>query len=593
MNQLFISYRREDSAAGRLADQLRRELGEDKVFFDVSNIRAGDDFAAVIQSRIQNSTILLAVIGKNWCGEINGRRRLDDEEDFVRLEIAAALKRRIRVIPVLVAGASMPAVEELPNDIKELRRYNWIEIRDVSFDRDVAALIRDITGESFLKKLFSRVPKSLVWPAAGAALAAAVVFVWFNPLERTAPFIDPSSFRLKLQVRLSDAFGPVDKPPELKLAHRLPREMGTQLLELGKPIMDREFEYESPVFMPSKGERYLGLLHRIVRESTLVGPRRVEVCFERKVETLNREPIVRLKCEEGGSCQVAPDDFGWAQTCAPEAHSFFFSVAYAQTLKSSSESGWAVPSLQTLRGLHGGKETRGFTEFKLTSGPLPSLKEADRLIHAIRVNGVPIYIDGLPPEVNAAPFNSEAGVKLEFGVENLDFAGKNAGQEHIDVSLRFMKGARLIRQADVRLQYVALRPKPETSLTIDQDVTLRWEAIYHRGKRQDVYQIFLLSTPSVKEAQERKRRIDEAKLSVGDIPLVAVLRPPLGENTNFGVALGIQQPSGQVKFTFDDETSQKVCRGVIKLNSGSSLMGNSPYRRNIDNIKDSKQCRYF
>ena len=266
-------------------------------------------------------------------------------------------------------------------------------------------------------------------------------------------------------------------------------------------------------------------------------------------------------------------------------------VAYAQMLKLPAGSSWSVPSIQTLRKLHGGTESRGFTEFKLMSGPLPSLKEADRLIYAIRVNGVPIYIDGLPPEVDPAPFNSEAGVSLEFGIENLDFAGKNAGQEYIDVSLQFMKGVQLIRLADVRLRYVALRPKPETPLPIDRDLTLRWQGTYHRGKRQDAYQIFLLSTPSVEEAQARKRRIDEAKFSVGDIPLVAVLRPPLEKNPEFGVAAGIQQPSGQIKFTFDDESSQRICRGVIKLNS--SLMGKGPYRRNIDDIKDSKQCRYF
>ena len=594
MDQLFISYRREDSTAGRLADHLRQKLGEDKVFFDVKNIKAGDDFATVIENTIQNSTIFLAVIGKSWSGEINARRRLDDEKDFVRLEIAAALKRKIRVIPVLVGGAVMPPVEDLPHDIKELRRYNWIEIRDASFDRDVAALIEDITGEPFLKKPFFSVRNPLIWLAAGAVLAAAGVYVWFNPLGTTAPLVDPSSFRMKLQVHLSDAFGRVDKAPEFKLAHRLPRDMGTQLLELGKPIVEQEFEYESPVFMPSKGERYLGLLHRIVQEATLGGPRRVEVCFERKVETLNREPIVRLKCEEGGSCQVAPDDFGWAQTCPLDTRgSVLTGVAYAQTHNSSAESGWIVPSLQTLRKLHGGKETKGFTEFKLTSGPLPSLKEADRLIYGIRVNGVPIYIDGLPPEVDPVPFNSEAGISLEFGIENLDFAGKNAGQEYIDVSLQFMKGTRLIRQAGVRLRYVALRSKPETQLTVDQGLTLRWQGTYYPGKRQDVYQIFLLSTPSVKEAQERKDRIDRAKLSVGNIPLVAVLRPPLGENANFGVALGIRQASGQVKFTFDDGTSQTLCRDLIKVIANSSLMGSSPYRRNIDNIKDSKQCRYL
>ncbi len=593
MARLFISYRREDSAAGRLADHLRQKLGEKEIFFDVKNIKAGDDFAKVIESGIASSEVLLAVIGKSWLGETAGHRRLDDEKDFVRLEIAAALKRKIRVVPVLVEGASMPAEEDLPPELKGLRRHNWMEIRDVSFDRDVAALIEDLTGKPFSTGQ-SLLKKPVIWLGACAALAVVGVLVWLQRPQGPALPINSPDFKLQLQVRLNEAFGPVDKAPELKLAHRLPRDMGTNLLEVGKPIEDRRFEYESPVFMPPKGERYRGLLHRIVREAVQGEPRWLEVCFERKVDTLTRDPIIRLRCDEGGTCQVAPDDFGWAQPCRSQVgSSSLISVAHAGAGKAPAESGWVVPSLQTLRGLQGGTATIAYTEFMLTSGPLLGLKGADRVTYAIRVNGVPIYIDGLPPEVYAVPFNAETGLKLEFGLENLDFSGKNAGYEDIELTLQFMQGDRLIRQAVVRLQYVALRSKPETQVTADQDLAIRWKGDYHPGKRDDVYQIFLLATPSVKEAENRKKRIDEARLSVDSLPILAVVRPPLGENQNFGVALGIRQPSGQVKFTFDDETSRRLCRGVIRLAAESRLMDNSAFRRSVDDRRDSKQCRQF
>src|ERR1043165_3354644 len=105
---IFISYRRNDSAgyAGRLFDGLSAHFGEDQIFMDIDYIEPGEDFVQAIETAVGSCEILIALIGPSWLTieNVTGRR-LDNPNDFVRLEIVAALARGIRVIPVLVQGA--------------------------------------------------------------------------------------------------------------------------------------------------------------------------------------------------------------------------------------------------------------------------------------------------------------------------------------------------------------------------------------------------------------------------------------------------------------------------------------------------------
>src|SRR5215204_5337453 len=115
--KIFISYRRDDGGhAGRLQARLAREFGEDAVFFDLNTIEPGERFADKIREAAASSHVLLAVIGPRWLApEADGKRRLDDPEDYVRAEIASALKQGVRVIPVLVQDAPVPRAEDLPD----------------------------------------------------------------------------------------------------------------------------------------------------------------------------------------------------------------------------------------------------------------------------------------------------------------------------------------------------------------------------------------------------------------------------------------------------------------------------------------------
>ena len=142
---IFINYRREDSAAtaGRLHDRLAQVFGRKDIFMDVDQIPPGIDFVAHLNSQVAACKAFLVVIGPHWLNVKNeaGERRLHQPDDFVAIEIAAALARDIRVIPVLVDRAIIPKASELPDSLKPLVRRQAIDLRQAHFGRDSEALI--------------------------------------------------------------------------------------------------------------------------------------------------------------------------------------------------------------------------------------------------------------------------------------------------------------------------------------------------------------------------------------------------------------------------------------------------------------------
>jgi TPR repeat protein len=143
--QIFISYRREDAApwARLVYDGLFKRFPQNQIFIDVDNIDLGIDFVKAIEKSVGSCDVLIAVMGRRWLltSDQDGRRRLDNPEDFVRVEIRAALKRGIRVIPVLVEGATMPRSGELPEDLKPLARLNALNVSHERFRADAERLI--------------------------------------------------------------------------------------------------------------------------------------------------------------------------------------------------------------------------------------------------------------------------------------------------------------------------------------------------------------------------------------------------------------------------------------------------------------------
>ena len=184
--KLFINYRREDTApyAGRLYDRLIAHFGEDQVFIDIDQIEPGEDFVEVINRKVGTCDIAIVAIGPNWlrATDASGKRRLDDEEDFVRMEIVAALQRDIRVIPVLVGGAQMPRKQDLPEPLAPLSRRNAIELSETRFHADVKRLIEAI------EKSFAVVEKKTELSATPVATPAEPASVRLSDSkDRTTP----------------------------------------------------------------------------------------------------------------------------------------------------------------------------------------------------------------------------------------------------------------------------------------------------------------------------------------------------------------------------------------------------------------------
>jgi hypothetical protein len=146
---IFVSYRRSDTAdvTGRIYDRLVERFGKETVFKDVDSIPLGVDFREHLDQMVARCRVLLVVIGDDWVSAVDetGRKRLEDPRDFVHIEIEAALRRRVPVIPVLVQGASVPAESELPAGLSTLSYRNGIPVRpDPDFHRDMDRLVAGI-----------------------------------------------------------------------------------------------------------------------------------------------------------------------------------------------------------------------------------------------------------------------------------------------------------------------------------------------------------------------------------------------------------------------------------------------------------------
>jgi hypothetical protein len=144
---VFLSYRRDDAAAYALLlfQSLSDRYGHN-VFMDIETLAPGMDFVDAINDTLGRCDILLALVGRGWltASDAEGNPRLENPEDFVRLEIEAALARNIRVVPVLVGGALMPRRNQLPGDLAKLARRHAFELSDTRWRTDVAALIKAI-----------------------------------------------------------------------------------------------------------------------------------------------------------------------------------------------------------------------------------------------------------------------------------------------------------------------------------------------------------------------------------------------------------------------------------------------------------------
>ena len=219
MAAVFISYRRDDSEgqARTLFRDLSEILGKNAVFMDVDSIALGRDFREVLQERLASSDSMLVLIGARWLtAEDSAGRRLDHPDDYVRQEIAAALKRKIPVTPVLVQGARIPDQTQLPDDLKDLAYRNGFELSHTRWDSDVRELIQRLG----LRPTHNKAPRSVrpswwrPWAGGVGALVLALLLwlgakQWFDG----APPANCTAFYGPYDVTLKQSSGPTSCGP--------------------------------------------------------------------------------------------------------------------------------------------------------------------------------------------------------------------------------------------------------------------------------------------------------------------------------------------------------------------------------------------
>lgn len=228
--KIFVSYRRQDAGgeAGRLSDVLQEAFKHDRVFMDVDTIEPGSDFVDVINNAVSSCDVMLVMIGPHWTmiKDASGKRRLDNPDDFVRLEIGVALKRNIRVIPVLVNGATMPTADQLPDDLDGITRRHAHELSSSRWKYDSDQLIillekllllkRIDKDEEDQKKIFVKKDKEKSWWAKyylwviGVSLVA-IVLLNIPPADPYAENIEDTTYPELEDLHMEDAD---DNPPQ-------------------------------------------------------------------------------------------------------------------------------------------------------------------------------------------------------------------------------------------------------------------------------------------------------------------------------------------------------------------------------------------
>lgn len=585
MRRVFISYRRKDSEGqtGRLFDALKRRFGEEHIFRDLENLPPGVVFPEAINQALTDCDVMLVMIGPGWISAAGPKgRRIDEADDFVRKEVAKALGRKdVCVIPVLVGGANMPEEQELPEDLHALHWRSASELSDTRWDYDVERL-----GDAVAKQWripvsdTSRTAKSAgnrigVWVACIAVAVVVLGGTLFyhahsspnrsgssatNTVSAPSPL--PST-TAKLQFSLkSDK----DDRPNLSFLQKHPKWVDAHTIG-----PEPDGHYELPVDWPNPVEDHFeaSAVRSVTNSNKQDQPvaRPTELCFTSspKPPTNNAPFGVVMECREGEKCSLV-DNYGWATACALQKAEvgprFDLIPALLAQGPGGSETGpgWRVPSLATLQQMKDTKRA-GYTEFSIKASSLSGLEAADRFRYQISANGAPLYIDGWPPEDMLKQFNASQGLDFSFGLENLSFSGADKGCENIDVVLEFRKGGIPIKTIRLSRQYAALRDAVPEVQSVDGH-SFTWSGTYVKPKNEDRAEVFVTTTDAARAVQT-KSRIGAANLSYQGMPVIGVIRPPL-DKENYGIVVGLVQPSGQVKFTFDPTFAQQFKNWVLQ-----------------------------
>jgi hypothetical protein len=354
--------------------------------------------------------------------------------------------------------------------------------------------------------------------------------------------------------------------------------------------LDLDGWFTRTIDVPTSGDPFRAVVKRAAYEAKAVrqGLPVTEICAE--IATANPEsgnPAARLYCTEGQGCRRDSfEDQGGAEVCEAVGPDSFSSseMRDAGLTPTSTRLIWRIPSLETLRerdrkGLLGGI---GFTEFKIESShPLDS--DADAFSYEVFVNDIPVRVDGMQPELLSEPLSSDDPLKFQFGLQNLSFSGADGGCDQIAVEINLLfEGEPLEPAFRLQRRYAALRPASPVQV-VSQAERFEWSGRYIKPE-QAFDRVLVVGSVRVRNAEgdvtsildhsavvrtaaqlnEWKEKIDQSNLTYQGQRVVGVIRPP-SENAVFVLALGIVEPTQQVRFTFDDETAESFHAAMMEV----------------------------
>jgi CHASE2 domain-containing sensor protein len=215
--RVFISYRRDDSAvhARALYDQLVDCFGAEGVFFDVETIDYGDEFARIIDERIEACDVVVAVIGPKWATlrDAQGRPRIQADGDYVRREVAAALRMRKQLIPVLIGSAGVPAAEALPADLRGLLARNFLALDDRQIGEGIDRLVDAIRGQRATRVVTWATQRRTAHAIAAGAAVAMLLAAWISLFD----FFGLETKTASVTLWLADAISPQPLSDDVRL----------------------------------------------------------------------------------------------------------------------------------------------------------------------------------------------------------------------------------------------------------------------------------------------------------------------------------------------------------------------------------------
>lgn len=397
----------------------------------------------------------------------------------------------------------------------------------------------------------------------------------------------PRDLKLTVDIVPAEGAGPV-------AAASAPRVADFQLLQLdvasGSPIrgalalMRDQVSglYRAPLAeppFPCRGERFWARISRAVPTSIrMLGDSPLtDLCFRRSRSAGERNSLF-LRCKEGQLCDPDVQEPGLAVICGKEDRSNL--VLVQGGAEWSSQAHWNVPSLETLDAYP--EATRpAYTEFIIKSEPLLSLDDAIQFGFGVKVNGVPLFMDGLPPFADRRSFSRGGRIHLAFAIENLGFNGgiEGDGRELIQVEIRFYDGnQQQVASIPLERRYVSYRHAPLEN--VPDPVTgeqLSWSGIYRPTASKANYEVMLETASTADWIKTQRANLDSAQKSIAGSSVIGVVRPGRLENPRMGLIIGLREPTGQVRSLFPREQAIEICRWIQREPDFTTLQREGAY----------------